>query len=114
MLVYPRNIVLEHLRPIYKGLSSDVLLNKCLHGLTQNANESFNAMIWERLPKTKYVGYTQLEIGVYDAVVNFNDGRSASLSILKQIGLVPGIHCEVACSNINKKRIYTELPNENN
>ena len=105
----PRNIVLEHLRPIYKELSSDILLNKCLHGLTQNANESFNAMIWERVPKTKYVGYTQLEIGVYDAVANFNDGRSASLSILKQIGLVPGIHCEVACSNINKKRIQNSL-----
>ena len=39
---------------------------KCLHGLTQNQNESFNGTIWNRIPIGTYVGLRQLEIGVYD------------------------------------------------
>ena len=42
---------------------------------TQNANECFNGMIWERLPKTKYVGFEKLKLGVFDAIVNFNYGK---------------------------------------
>ena len=42
----PLDIVMK-LKPIYMELSSDDMLVKCLHGKTQNQNESFNAMIWE-------------------------------------------------------------------
>ena len=66
-------------------------------------------MIWDRIPKSRYIGFTQLEIGVYDAVANFNDGRSASIDILKQMGLEPGINCELACKSINEKRINNSL-----
>ena len=48
----PLSIVMEHLKPIYTDLSSDDLLSKCLHGKTQNQNEAFNKIIWERVPKT--------------------------------------------------------------
>lgn len=105
----PKKIVLEYLKPIYAELSSDVLLKKCLHGMTQNANESFNALIWERVPKSNYVGYTQLEIGVYDAVAVFNDGRSATLDILQAMGLQPGVHCVKACKYINNQRIKNSV-----
>ena len=37
--------------PVYTGLTKPEMLIKCLHGKTQNANESFNGMIWERIPK---------------------------------------------------------------
>jgi len=46
--------VIKHVKPIYEELSRDSLLVNCLHGKTQNQNESFNSLIWERLPKTKY------------------------------------------------------------
>ena len=69
--------VIAKLKPIYKDLSSTDLLAKCLHGKTKNQNESFNAMIWERLPKTKYVSNTQLQLGVYAVLANFNIGREA-------------------------------------
>ena len=49
-----------------------------LHGKTQNQNESFNSMIWDRIPKTRYVSLTQLELGVYDAVANFNIVKKVS------------------------------------
>ena len=37
--------------PIYQDLCKHENLIKCLHGKTQNANESFNGMIWNRVPK---------------------------------------------------------------
>ena len=51
----------------------------CLHGKTQNRNESFNASTWEHVPKTKYVLLTQFKFGLYDAVSNFNIGKKASV-----------------------------------
>ena len=57
--VLPISIVLK-LKPISEELSHGDLLGKCLHGLTQNQNESFNAMIWDRLPKSRYVSFTPL------------------------------------------------------
>ncbi|GFU86667.1 uncharacterized protein TNCV_2880871 [Trichonephila clavipes] len=50
------------------------LLKKCLRGRTQNPNESFNKCIWERIPKTVFVGIETLKFGVMDAVICFNDG----------------------------------------
>ena len=47
----PPLAVLLKLKPIYQVLSHEDLLSKCLHGLTQNENESFNATIWVRVPK---------------------------------------------------------------
>ena len=47
---------------------------KYLHGKTQNGNESFNGLIWERIPKTTSVTLLNLDFGVYDAVANFNIG----------------------------------------
>ena len=37
-------------------IANDKLLSKCLDGKTQNQNESLNGMIWNRLPKTVFVG----------------------------------------------------------
>ena len=39
------------IKPIFIDLSSDELLSKCLHGRTQNANESLNQVIWKRCPQ---------------------------------------------------------------
>ena len=67
--------VIKNVKPIYAELSSDNLLSKCLHGKTQKQNEIFNALIWERLPKSTYVSMTQLKFGSYDAVAHFNIGE---------------------------------------
>lgn len=64
------DIILK-IRPIYEALSKDNKLAKCLHGQTQNANESFNGMIWECIPKTRFVSLRNLKFGVYGAVANF-------------------------------------------
>ena len=98
--------VVAKLKPVYNDLSKTDLLEKCLHGKTQNQNESFNGTIWERLPKTKYVSFLQLQFGVYDAVANFNIGRKASVLIYEKLGLIPGYYTLKGCSTQNKKRLF--------
>ena len=71
--------VLMAIKPIYRDLSSPDLLNKCLHGQTQNVNESFNNVVWTRIPKSTFVGKKTLEIGVWDSVITFNDGNVGRL-----------------------------------
>ena len=54
--------------PIYHALTKPELLKKCLHGKTQNANESSNGMIWNRIPKATHVGINNLSLGVWHEV----------------------------------------------
>ena len=42
-------------------VSKDTKLEKCLHGKTWNANESFNGRIWERIPKNTFVTLPNFE-----------------------------------------------------
>ena len=42
--------------PMYVALIKEEMLAKCLHGKTQNANDSFNGMIRNRIPKANHVG----------------------------------------------------------
>ncbi len=78
------------IKPTYTRLSDDDLLKKCLDGKTQNQNESLNGMIWNRLPKTVFVGADVLNFGAYDAVAHFNIGNKAAENILLELGLIPG------------------------
>lgn len=71
--------------PIFEELSHKHLLKKCLHRLTQNQNESFNVTIWDRIPKSRYVSFLQLQFGVFDAVTNFNIGRKVSILVYEKI-----------------------------
>ena len=53
----PLDVVMK-LKLIFAELSDESLLEKCLHGKTQIQNESFNSMIWDRIPKTRCVSLT--------------------------------------------------------
>ena len=96
--------VIMKVRYIFEELSEDSELQKCLHGKTQNANESFNRMIWDRIPKQTFVSLTQLKIGVYDAVAYFNIGAKASLDIFKELSMEPGFHMIAGCKALNNER----------
>ena len=75
--------------PVYTGLTKPEMLIKCLHGKTQNANESFNGIVWERIPKIHYVALGKLEFGMYDAIANFNYGKRACIDIFEGLKLSP-------------------------
>ena len=61
----------KEVEPIFKDLSLEALLSKCLDGLTQNNNESLNAFIWKKRPKDVYISRNIIEIGVDSAVLEF-------------------------------------------
>ncbi|KOC58607.1 hypothetical protein WH47_05564, partial [Habropoda laboriosa] len=44
--------VFKAILPIYGDLSNEDLLTRCIGGYTQNANESYNNLIWKIAPKT--------------------------------------------------------------
>ena len=93
------------MRPIFEDLSKDSELAKCLHGKTQNANESFNGKIWDRIPKSAYVSLDNLKFGVYDAVANFNIGMKATVLIYEKLNMIPGVYTLQGCRQINAKRL---------
>lgn len=98
--------VLEAIKPVYRQLSQAELLEKCLHGRTQNANESFNHVVWERAPKNVFVGLQTLKIATMDAVLSFNDGSIARANILKSFGLNPGRNTVKWLKEVDDKRRY--------
>ena len=67
--------MIKYVKQIYLDLINPDERRKCLHGKTQNQNESFNAMIWERAPKNTYCANEKLELAVCDASANINEGR---------------------------------------
>ena len=101
--------VIKCVKPIYLDLIIPDELKKCLHGKIQNQNESFNAMIWERVPKITYCPNDRLELAVYDASANFNEGRQATIDILKDLNINPGYHTTVMCYDLNKRRKYSAV-----
>ena len=59
------------------------LLSKCLHRKTQNVNESLNQLI--RCPKSTFITKITLEIGVYSAILHFNDGACGISKVMEKI-----------------------------
>lgn len=97
--------VMQAIKPVFKDLTKEELLKKCLHGRTQNPNESFNAVIWNRLPKTVYVGYDTMCMGVFDAVICFNGGVASRQHVLEQLGMEVGRNTRVGLAEIDTVRV---------
>lgn len=100
----PKAICAE-IKPIYRDLANTDLLQKCLHGKTQNANESLNMVIWTRCPKEVFIGKTALQIGVYDAVSSFNDGEIPKVQVLTKMDIKVGENCYNALQKLDDLRI---------
>ena len=98
--------VIKGVKPIYLDLIKPSELMKCLHGKTQNQNESFNSTVWERAPKVNYCSFDKLEFAVYDAVANFNDGKQGCIDVLQKMNIHAGYHSATMCFELNKRRKY--------
>lgn len=89
--------VLAAIKPIYEDLSKDELLQRCVGGFTQNNNESLNQLIWKIAPKSLMGSSKIVEIAAYIAACTFNEGSSALLAFLKDMGIETGPSaCEYA------------------
>jgi hypothetical protein len=84
--------VSDVIAPIFshRGLGSDELLTKCLHGETQNVNESLNNLIWTRCPKRVYIGNDVFKTAVASAVIAYNDGAQGLLPVFNKLGIEIG------------------------
>ncbi|GFV59456.1 uncharacterized protein TNCV_4921471 [Trichonephila clavipes] len=101
----PESISLK-VKKVFRDLTEKDLLKKYLHGRTQNPNESFNKCIWERIPKTVFVGIETLKFGVMDAGICFNDGYVSRIKVFETLGIKPGYNTERALLIIDNKRIF--------
>ena len=99
------SFVIKAIKPVFDALSSDSLMLKCVHGGTQNPNESFHHLIWNRCPKTVFVGRERLEVAVHDAVIVFNEGEVGRLSVFEKLGLLVGVHARAAFRTLDRKRV---------
>lgn len=97
--------VIEAIKPVFKQLAHPDLLKKCLHGRTQNVNESFNGVLWSRIPKNNFVGVNTLKFGTYDAVVTFNEGNKGRLKVLQSLGIKVGKNCVNTFRDADKARV---------
>lgn len=79
--------VMEAIKPVFKDMSHNNLLKKCLHWKTQNVNEAFNNVLWTRLPKNVFVGKHTLELGTAEAVCTWNDGNISRTKIIQHLGI---------------------------
>ncbi|CAN7978553.1 unnamed protein product [Ixodes persulcatus] len=101
---FTRDIAKE-LVPIYNRLSDRSLLQRCCRMKTQNANESFNALIWKRCPKTELASLRTVETAVAMAVLEYNLGPKGFERILKKMGICPGSHHEEHTRKATQQKI---------
>lgn len=97
-------VIIELLEPIYDDLSDPELLGRCLHGKTQNPNESINKTIWDKCPKTVWMSRKVVSEATYSAVVLFNDGNSSRSKIHTKLGL-SGCFTNQACRDRDLARL---------
>ena len=87
-------------------------LKKCIHGKTQNKNESLNGVIWKKCPKDIYVFRTTLEIGVDSAIINFNSGATRVIDVMKDYGLAQVYYTKKFCTKKDSVRIKESMRKE--
>lgn len=73
-------------KKVFLDLSSDALMERCILGATQNQNESFNSLIWNRCVKTEFCSVDVVEIAVSLAVITFNSGQESLKGLFQRLG----------------------------
>ena len=100
----PKAIV-QLLKPIYSRLGNRALLERCVEGYTQNANEALHQLVWKNCPKTLFLGRVGVELACALAVCTFNDGISSLATVSKKLKLNPTPLCESSLKRRDKKRL---------
>ncbi|GIY34101.1 uncharacterized protein CEXT_435341 [Caerostris extrusa] len=100
---------LRKLKSKTKGLSGKLCsrdLQKCLHGKTQNANESFNGTLWQRVSKEVFVWLKTVKLRAYDAAIQFNEGYMGCLKVSEKLNIEnPGFFTPKGYKHLDNLRI---------
>ena len=82
------------------------MLEKCLKGATQNANEAFNGTLWHMCPKEGFCGREVVELAVSLATIAFNDGALGLQKVIIEMGCVPGHFTATALSQEDSRQVW--------
>ena len=82
----------------YNRLGSHDLLEKCLGGYTQNANEALHQLVWKLCPKHLFLGTSEVKCGASLAVCQFNDGVSSFFGLAESLG------CNTSSKGFNNQK----------
>lgn len=74
-------VVVEKIMPVYQRLASNEILQRCVSGKTQNANEALHSCIWRKCSKDVFVSKKRLELAVRTTVKEHNLGYVESLKL---------------------------------
>lgn len=97
--------IMHAIKPPFRALAHPDLLKRCLNSSTQNVNESFNHVIWSRIPKKTFVTLKTLALGVYEAAACYNDGNVTRCKVLNSLGIVPGKRTVSVMQFLDSERI---------
>ena len=95
---------------LHLTLSDSKLLERCVLGTTQNANECVNSMVWVWCPKHKHHGVKVVRCAVASAVCHFHSGARSRLRIMERLSIPGGASTRLA-SNVkgNKRKRKSDL-----
>ncbi|GFW62453.1 uncharacterized protein LOC101238613 [Trichonephila clavipes] len=79
------NKIINQMKPTYLKLCDETLLKKCLHGKTQNCNESYNNILWNIVPKNIFIGLETFRLGALLALILYNSGYAGILSVIRNV-----------------------------
>ncbi|XP_022808384.1 uncharacterized protein LOC111345362 [Stylophora pistillata] len=102
---HPDVVFVKHLKPIYSRLSDPALLNRCLPGITQNANESINALVWNMFPKHKWYGKKRIVIASASAALHFSCGAKAKHDVMVKAGIGVGTFTKTVSKRRDLERV---------
>lgn len=98
----------KYVQPIFEDLSRDELLERCLGGHTQNANESFNLTVWRLAPKHLHSGLKIIEMSSCIAAGLFNEGYSSILQIMNNSDVIVGRQSKSFADKMDEQRVTRE------
>ena len=66
-------------------------------------------MVWNRVPKERFIKLKTFEIGVHDAFIQFNVGALGTLFVYDEIGVDRGFWTIKGCESEDHMRLNTSL-----
>ena len=104
-----RELLEDHIMPIYERLSQEHLLSRCISGKTQNFSECFHSVTWSRCSKESFVCRRRVEFAVLRAAQEFNFGATAAQDTAKFSGFTAGDNMKRLGAKHDKKRMSNSV-----